>query len=280
MDTHDDDTQPVEASAVALIEIEEQAESTVRRQDVNGTMYFSVVDVIALLTDSASPRKYWTAMRNRIHDEGFHEVETLCIQLKMVAPDGKRRSTDAADLETMLRIIQSIPSPKAEPVRQWLAKIGAREIIVATAPTAPTVPAENRPAMPAETAPALDWAAYHRAMVAFYEKTAAIETTLADHTGQIGELDRRVAAAEESLQLVFQQLGPATLSPQQLSTLKALAKRLHEARGTGYQTIYWDLSQDFHVSKYEQIARDEWSAVVTWFTSRIGPTGGLWSEGE
>jgi len=81
---------------------------------------------VGLLTESTYPNRYWSDMKQRIQDEGFREVSEKIGQLKMEAPDGKQRLTDAADAETLFRIIQSIPSPKAEPFKQWLAKV-ARE---------------------------------------------------------------------------------------------------------------------------------------------------------
>lgn len=86
--------------------------------------YFSVVDVVAILTDSTNPRDYWFKMKVRIQNEDGAQLSTICRQLKMEAPDGKMRLTDCADTEGLLRIIQSIPSPKAEPFKQWLAKVG------------------------------------------------------------------------------------------------------------------------------------------------------------
>lgn len=85
--------------------------------------YFSVVDVVAVLTDSKSPRKYWNKLAERLRKEGSESV-TKCHQLKMQASDGKFYLTDAADTEVMLRIIQSIPSPNAEPFKLWLARVG------------------------------------------------------------------------------------------------------------------------------------------------------------
>ena len=100
----------------------------IRRQWHNDRWYFSVVDVIAVLTESADPGNYWTVLKRRLQDEGASEVVTICHPLKMRAIDGKMRATDAADAETMLRIIQSVPSPKAEPIKQWLAREGARSL--------------------------------------------------------------------------------------------------------------------------------------------------------
>lgn len=99
-----------------------------RRVWHEGRWFFSVIDMIGLLTDSAMPRRYWTDMKRRLKDEGFDEVYAKCAQLKMESPDGKQRLTDAADTETLLRIIQSIPSPRAEPFKQWLARVGAQRL--------------------------------------------------------------------------------------------------------------------------------------------------------
>ena len=88
--------------------------------------YFSVVDIIGVLTDQLeyqAARKYWKVLKGRLNQEGSQLV-TNCYQLKMVADDGKQRETDVADVETILRLIQSIPSPKAEPFKLWLAKVG------------------------------------------------------------------------------------------------------------------------------------------------------------
>ena len=85
--------------------------------------YFSVVDVIRVLAQNERPRKYWDDLKRKLNQEGS-EVSEKIGQLKMVAEDGKRRFTDAVDVETLLRLIQSIPSPKAEPFKLWLAKVG------------------------------------------------------------------------------------------------------------------------------------------------------------
>lgn len=89
--------------------------------------YFSVVDVVAILTDSADPQAYWRKLKQRLKVEG-NETVTNCHGLKMTAADGKKRLTDVADTEQLLRIIQSIPSKKAEPFKLWLAQIGRERI--------------------------------------------------------------------------------------------------------------------------------------------------------
>ena len=89
--------------------------------------YFYIVDVVAVLTDSPNPQTYWRVLKKRLKDEG-NETVTSCNALKMTAADGKHRLTDVADTEQLLRIIQSIPSPKAEPFKLWLAQVGRERI--------------------------------------------------------------------------------------------------------------------------------------------------------
>ncbi|WP_233592305.1 BRO-N domain-containing protein [Flavobacterium sp. RSP15] len=89
--------------------------------------FFSIVDIIQVLTDSPRPRKYWSALKTKLKNEGS-ELSHNMGQLKMMADDGKMRQTDVADTEQLFRLIQSIPSPKAEPFKQWLAKIGYERI--------------------------------------------------------------------------------------------------------------------------------------------------------
>ena len=95
--------------------------------DVQEKWYFSVVDVVAILTDSATPRNYWKVLKNRLKKEGNESV-TNCNQLKLLSSDGKRYLTDVADQEQLFRIIQSIPSPKAEPFKQWMAMVAAQRL--------------------------------------------------------------------------------------------------------------------------------------------------------
>ncbi len=95
--------------------------------------YFSVVDVVGILSGSADPRNYWKVLKSRLKDEGS-EVVTKCNQLKFLASDGKYYLSDAADTETAFRLIQSIPSPKAEPFKLWLARVGYERIQETTDP--------------------------------------------------------------------------------------------------------------------------------------------------
>ena len=93
--------------------------------------YFSIVDVVQILTEQPTTRKastYWAVLKSRLKDEGANELLTNCKQLKLPAADGKNRDTDVADLQQMLRVVQSIPSKKAEPIKQWLSEVGAQRI--------------------------------------------------------------------------------------------------------------------------------------------------------
>ncbi len=92
--------------------------------DTNEVWYFSIIDIIEALTESANPRDYWFKMKIRVKTEDGFELSTICRHLKLKAADGKMRVTDVANVEAIFRIIQSIPSPKAEPFKQWLAKVG------------------------------------------------------------------------------------------------------------------------------------------------------------
>lgn len=116
------ENRKTEENRVALFEQKE-----IRRTWQDEKWYFSVVDVVSVLTDSADGRKYWNKLKQRLSEEG-NETVTNCHQFKMRAADGKMRLTDCADTEQLLRIIQSIPSPKAEPFKRWLAAIGAERI--------------------------------------------------------------------------------------------------------------------------------------------------------
>jgi DNA-damage-inducible protein D len=103
-------------------------ERTIRRVFIDDAWWFSVIDVVQILTDSTNPRDYWYKMKVRVKDEDSTELSTICRQLKLQAPDGKMRETDCANTEGLFRIIQSIPSPKAEPFKRWLAKVGYERV--------------------------------------------------------------------------------------------------------------------------------------------------------
>ena len=100
----------------------------VRKTIYQNEWWFSVVDVVEALTDSVKPRVYWNAMKTRVKESDGIELSTICRQLKLKAPDGKKYETDCANTEGIFRIIQSIPSPKAEPFKRWLARVGYERV--------------------------------------------------------------------------------------------------------------------------------------------------------
>ena len=100
----------------------------IRKTLHEGEWWFSIIDVVEVLVGGDRPRKYWNDLKNKLLAEGYIEVSENIGQLKMPAPDGKMRQTDCANTETMFRIIQSIPSPKVEPLKRWLARVGKERI--------------------------------------------------------------------------------------------------------------------------------------------------------
>ena len=100
----------------------------IRRTFIDGDWFFSIVDIIAALTDSDAPSKYWTAMKRREEKASGFQFSTICRQLKLTSADGKSYKTEAVSTESAFRIIQSIPSPKAEPFKRWLAEVGYQRV--------------------------------------------------------------------------------------------------------------------------------------------------------
>ncbi len=100
----------------------------VRKTIYNNEWWFSIVDVVEALTDSVNPRDYWFRMKVRVKDDEKFQLSTICRQLKLESSDGKKYETDCANTEGIFRIIQSIPSPKAEPFKRWLAKVGYERV--------------------------------------------------------------------------------------------------------------------------------------------------------
>ncbi|MFA5141533.1 MAG: Bro-N domain-containing protein [Candidatus Woesearchaeota archaeon] len=103
-------------------------DKNIRRVWHNDEWWYSVADIIGVLIDSEDSRTYWKVLKHRLLEEGSNETVTNCNQLKLVAEDGKMRETDCANTKSLFRIIQSIPSPKAEPFKQWLAQLGQERI--------------------------------------------------------------------------------------------------------------------------------------------------------
>ncbi|HPY08236.1 MAG TPA: Bro-N domain-containing protein [Smithella sp.] len=121
MGTKNDLVKPEESRMVVF------QEKSIRRILHNNEWWFSIADVCSVLTESADSGAYWRKLKQRLREEGS-EVVTFCHGLKLPAPDGKQRETDCANTEGVFRIIQSIPSPKAEPFKRWLAKVGYERV--------------------------------------------------------------------------------------------------------------------------------------------------------
>ncbi len=112
----------------ASIKLFESKKIRVHWDNESEKWYFSVIDIIETLTGSNNPRRYWSDLKRKLTKEGFNQLYEIIVQLKLKASDGKKYNTDCADTEGLLRIIQSIPSPKAEPFKIWLAKVGYERI--------------------------------------------------------------------------------------------------------------------------------------------------------
>ena len=102
--------------------------NNIRKVIYKNEWWFSVIDIVGILTDSINPRDYWFKMKIRVKNEDKLELSTFCRQLKLKASDGKMRETDCANTESMLRIVQAIPSPNAEPLKRWLARVGYERV--------------------------------------------------------------------------------------------------------------------------------------------------------
>jgi DNA-damage-inducible protein D len=121
--------QKLETSQKTIDKVAVFEDKKIRRAFHEGEWYFSVIDIIEVLTNSVNPRRYWSDLKTQLADkEGFDQLYGKIVQLKLMAPDGKMRETDTANTETIFRIIQSIPSPKAEPFKRWLAQVGYERI--------------------------------------------------------------------------------------------------------------------------------------------------------
>jgi DNA-damage-inducible protein D len=120
------DEKDVGTPAEKLVVFEDKQ---IRRIFYNGEWYFSIIDILTILTQSSNPRRYWSDLKIQLFEnEGFIQLYGKIVQLKLLASDGKMRQTDTANTETIFRIIQSIPSPKAEPFKRWLAKVGYERV--------------------------------------------------------------------------------------------------------------------------------------------------------
>jgi len=264
-----------EHDEMAIAMIEEQADSSIRRAWHDDRWYFSVIDVIGVMTDSGRPRKYWSDLKVSMQQkEGWSELSANIGQLRLPSRDGKNYRTDAADAETILRIVQSIQSPKAETIKQWLAKLGAERLQETEEPldAAQTSVEVSAITKPLPDAPAMAWADYYESLSVLYRRQAAYEAQLAYVDEQIDELHSRLESVEEVTRLVpelLERLGPQTLSPEHQSTTQEMVKRLHDLSGYAFSTIYTDLNRSFRVGKYSDIPDARWPDVAQWFSARI-----------
>ncbi len=161
-----------------------------------------MIDVIAVLTDSSYPNRYWSDLKRKLIAEGATQLYEKIVRLKMRAPDGKLRDTDGADTETTLRITQSVPSPKAEPIKQWLAREGAKRLEVQAHPIDPVDArdARGRLTMPAWDAPAMEWVDYHEQMASLYRRQYAFAAQLRMAQDDIKEHGERLDEHGERLE--------------------------------------------------------------------------------
>ncbi len=230
---------------MSLALIEEQADHKIRRIWHEGRWFFSAIDVVGILTDAPKPRMYWADMKRRIQSEGFYELLAKCQQLKMRSSDGKNYRTDATDTVTMLRIIQSIPSPKAEPIKQWLAREGAKRLEEQAHPLDPADASAERETMrkPERDASLLVWADYFEQMATLYRRQYAFEAQLQATQDDIEEHSERLEEHGEWLDE-------------------------HAQRLEGHDTRL-----DDHDAQLDAVQRDiadaEWEAVAAWFRVRL-----------
>ena len=122
----------------------------IRRTWYQEEWYFSVVDIIAALTDSENPRNYWNMMKKREQKQSKVQLSTLCVQLKLTSSDGKSYETDCVNTEAAFRVIQSIPSAKADPFKRWLAQVG-RERVEEIENPRNFLPGESTPELPSDS---------------------------------------------------------------------------------------------------------------------------------
>jgi hypothetical protein len=272
-------------SEMALAVFEEQADATIRRAEIDGVWYFSIVDVIAILTDSPTPRVYWGVLKARLKDEGASQMFTACKHLKLTAADGKQRTTDAADLETMLRIIQSVPSPKAEPIKLWLARIGSRHLEAANRPVEIPVPAPTTPIAQAWTTdrPAdgdlLGWAEFLERMAIVYRQQASLEARVRymETAGQQQErrLDSielrldQLEKAQSTLPELLDLLKPEQLSPVHQTMVRRWVNDLAHLTGWHINMIFQDLAADFAYHSFGDAREADWQRIYDWFQVRL-----------
>lgn len=205
----------------ALVAFQDKA---IRRIWSNGEWYFSVVDVVAALTDSPSPRQYWGVLKGR-----ETQLLTNCLQLKLPSADGKYYATDCASTETMLRIIQSIPSPKAEPFKRWLAKVGYERV----------QEIENPELAQKRMKELYRAKGYDDAWIEKRVRGIAVREELT------GEWDKRNVGAEKEYAILTAEISKATfgMTPSEYKELKGLARENLRDHMTDLELIFTMLGE-------------------------------------
>ena len=267
----------------ALTVIQEQADRTIRRAEIGGVWYFSVIDVVAVLTESPNPRNYWNMLKSRLANEGADQSYTNCVQLKLQSKlDGKNYRTDAANVETLLRIIQSIPSPKAEPIKRWLANVGSRHLetseqAMVPTPTTPIAQAwmTDRPA----DGDLLGWAEFLERMAIVYRQQAGLESRVrsieAATRGYEARLDSfelrldQLEKAQSTLPELLDLLKPEQLSPAHQTMVRRWVNDLVHLTGWHITMIFQDLVADFAYHSFSDARESDWQGIQEWFQVRL-----------
>jgi hypothetical protein len=262
----------------AISVIEEQADRTIRRSLLDGVWYFSVIDVIAVLTESHTPRRYWAELKVKLRTEEFQLFGKI-EQLKMLSRDGKRYNTDAADTETLLRIIQSIPSPKAEPIKQWLAKVGARKLEETYFPTdLGSSIAEIKRNKP-DDGDLLGMADYYQQLSMVYRQQALLESRLrfvevatrsqgeeiTDIKMRLDELERNQSTLPQLLHL----LRVGLLTPAHQNQVSSWVHQLAEATGWHVTAIFADLAAEFEYRTFGDARESDWKRIESYFHEKL-----------
>ncbi len=217
----------------------------IRKTLFNKEWWFSVVDVVEALTDSAKPSVYWSAMKARVNNEGGFQLSTICKQLKLESSDGKMYETDCADTEGIFRIIQSIPSPKAEPFKRWLAKVGYERV----------QEIENPELAAKRTRLLYKLKGYPEDWIEKRMRGIAIREELTD------EWQKRGAADERDYEILTAEISQATfgVTPSQYKKLKGLKRENLRDHMDDFELIFTMLGE----RSTTEIHRTENSAGVT-----------------
>ncbi len=270
----------------AISIIEEKADRKIRRSEVDGVMYFSIIDVIAVLTNSTAPRQYWVDMKRRMGDsEGWTQLQANILQLKLASRDGKRYNTDAADTATILRVVQSIPSPNAEPIRMWLARVGATELEKTYGPGAPTTLvslgssiaeiARNKP----DDGDLLGLADYYHQLSNVYRQQAHMESRLRfieattksqaediiDLRIRLEEVERNQSGLPEMLHLLRVEL----LSPDHQNQVRSWVNELARLTGRSRTEIFTDVTAEFEYKDFSDFREADWERIQAYFQERL-----------